>query len=269
MDWKYYEQVTKDIYETLGQKVGVQIVCSGKDCKVIGLSGVKHQVDVLTEHNDGIHTYSTIIECKYWNQKINKDLVMKVDSIVEDHRSSKGVIVSKIGFTPDAISFAKFKNIGLVELREIADSDWDGRLRKIVFEPTIYFPKITKLQLILTDPSIKPELDCPIEFLEIVTDKDIIPVQNVVKDFTKKMAEINSEEPFEKLYPFQGSTVRNTLTGKEIPFGGIKIQGYIVKNNMDPLVVDGSDQVYLIMKSIFEKKTHAISRDGSIQEWKD
>jgi len=71
MDWKTYEKLTKDIYERLGQKAGVKIVGWGNDLKVKGHSGVEHQIDVLTSHSDGIHSYLTDIECKYWKEKIN------------------------------------------------------------------------------------------------------------------------------------------------------------------------------------------------------
>lgn len=87
---------------------------------------------MLTSHSDGIHEYLTDIECKYWDQKINKDIVMKVVAIVKDCNFAKGIIVSKLGFTPDAKQYAWHEGIGLVELREMTDEDWKGRIRKII-----------------------------------------------------------------------------------------------------------------------------------------
>ncbi|MDN5479456.1 MAG: restriction endonuclease, partial [Chryseobacterium sp.] len=95
----------------------------GNECKVKGDSGVSHQIDVLTSESDGINTYRTAIECKYWNKKINKDIVMKLWAIVYDAKLSQGIIISKSGFTPDAQKFADFYNIKLVELREIEEQD--------------------------------------------------------------------------------------------------------------------------------------------------
>src|ERR1035438_8764059 len=134
MTWKEYEEITNYIYEAIGKNTGVTIECFGNTCKVIGKSGVEHQIDVLTNHSDGIHSYKTGIECKYWDENINKDIIMKVAAIVEDAGLNKGIIVSKNGFTPDAISFAQYRNIGLVELREITENDWEGTIRNIFFE---------------------------------------------------------------------------------------------------------------------------------------
>ena len=97
MNWQTYEEVVKKVYEALGKDKGVSIECYGNSCKVTGKSTVEHQVDVLTSHSDGIHQYKTAIECKYWNENVNKDIIMKVKAIVDDANLHKGVIVSKLG----------------------------------------------------------------------------------------------------------------------------------------------------------------------------
>lgn len=40
----------------------------------------------------------------------------------------------KMGFTEDGISYAEYKNIGLVELREIEKRDWKDQLKKPIFQ---------------------------------------------------------------------------------------------------------------------------------------
>src|SRR5687767_12475054 len=127
LDWKKYEAIAKYIYGTLGKQSGIRIKGYGNNCWVTGKSGVAHQIDILTTHSDGIHEYQTGIECKYWKEKINKDIVMKVADITEDAGLNKGVIVSRSGFTQDGIEYAKYRNIGLVELREIEEKDLEGK----------------------------------------------------------------------------------------------------------------------------------------------
>ena len=61
LDWKSYEELVKNIYEQLGRASGVKILGHGSSCKFKGKSGVEHQIDVLTSHNDGIHDYLTDI----------------------------------------------------------------------------------------------------------------------------------------------------------------------------------------------------------------
>ena len=57
-------------------------------------------------------------------------IVRNLAQIVQDAGLSKGVIVSKMGFTKQAKDYAKAKNIGLVELRKPLDRDWDGYIRR-------------------------------------------------------------------------------------------------------------------------------------------
>src|SRR5690606_24149529 len=92
LDWKTYESITKYIYETLGKQSGVTIKGYGNDCKVTGKSGLSHQIDVITSHTDGSHTYETAIECKCRKEKVNKDVVMKLLQILEDTSIMKGII---------------------------------------------------------------------------------------------------------------------------------------------------------------------------------
>ena len=197
MDWKTYEEVTKKIYEALGKEKGVSIECWGHDCKVKGNSDVDHQVDVLTSYSDGIHIYKTAIECKYWNETINKDIIMKVQAIVHDAKLNKGVIVSKLGFTPDAIKYAHQYNIGLVELREISDSDWEGRINKIILNFETLLPTIERMNFI-TDKN--GELG-KVTGDTVATFSILTPVGNItnVWDLVQKFqTELQSQKPNEK-----------------------------------------------------------------------
>ena len=71
---------------------------------------------------------------------------MKLKSIVEDCQFNKGVVVSKCGFTNDALTYAKSVNIGLVILREPIEEDWKGRIKIIVIQVHILTPEITKFE---------------------------------------------------------------------------------------------------------------------------
>ncbi|WP_316635981.1 restriction endonuclease [uncultured Flavobacterium sp.] len=123
LDWEKYELITKYIYETLGQDYNINIEGYGRNCIIIGNSTVKHQIDVLTSETDDTGTYRTAIECKYWNKKINKDIVMKLLAVINDSDIKRGIIVSKSGYTPDAQQFAKHNNILIVQLREAGKED--------------------------------------------------------------------------------------------------------------------------------------------------
>ena len=232
MDWKKYEEITKHIYETLGKASGVRVECFGNQCKIKGKSFVEHQVDVLTSHSDGIHSYKTVIECKYWEENINKDIIMKVAEIVEDTGASKGIIVSKNGFTPDAVAFAKYKNIGLVELREPTDDDWEGRIRTIQFNMNMLLPQVNGIELIISPETIstlKQGSRMRVEFLDFeYPDGKTENIEKYIKDFTDEVCKKEENEPFEKVYEFEEGTVAIYAPTKEKTIvKGIKISGLL------------------------------------------
>lgn len=275
LDWKSYESITKYIYETLGKKSGVKIKGHGNSCNVMGKSGVSHQIDVLTTHSDGIHTYDTAIECKYWKDKVDKNIVMKLSKTIEDTGINKGVIVSKNGFTKDGIQYAKFSNIGLVELREIEEKDFDKSPKEIEIAD-IKIPLnilITRPQILHIDIGNNRNIKVNDEYhyynFEIVhEDGSSTPLviyinnfRNEVKLQDKMFCEIT------KHYKISNSTLFNRQTNESLIIGGITFTGQLVK-------IDASrdfkftvvDQVWLIMKSIFDERTFSISANGTIKE---
>ncbi|MDP2692914.1 MAG: restriction endonuclease [bacterium] len=269
LDWKKYESLTKYIYETLGKESGVKIEGYGNNCKVIGKSGVCHQIDVLTSHSDGIHKYRTAIECKYWKEKINKDIVMKVASIIEDAHLNKGVIVSKNGFTTDGISYAKSKNIGLVELREMEDKDLEGRGRVFGFKSWILRPEILSITI---DNEIKTEKNR--ETVEVDKMK-VRLAEGVDVTFSEYLMKFNKdlhkEKEFHlviKRYELPGAILINEKTNAITKIKGLIFTGILTKLDTN-LKFHPVDQIWLIMKLIFEEKTFTISENGTIKEDKN
>lgn len=269
MEWKEYEEITKHIYETLGNASGVKIECYGNNCKVIGKSTVAHQIDVLTSHSDGLHTYKTAVECKYWEETINKDIIMKVAEIVEDAGLNKGVIVSKNGFTPDAISFAKYKNIGLIELREPNEADWAGRVKNIQVDINWRLPQINRFEFIVSEET-KSTLKSGstwVEFLDIKKPNgDLENIEKYLNEFNNELCKKDENEELEKIFPFDiGTVIIYKPTGDETEIRGIKING-VLRITKDRIEIKAEDHIYMIMKSIFEDKSYTITKDRKINE---
>lgn len=269
MEWKDYENITKHIYETLGRKSGVEIVCHGSECKVLGKSGVRHQIGVLTSHSDGIHQYKTAIECKYWEQTVNKDIVMKVAEIIEDEALNKCIIVSKNGFTPDCIDFARYKNVGLVELREMADEDWEGRLKTLSAEVNIMAPQYTGFNFMISEkpPPVFPTEKANLSLFKLKRPgREEDDLTSIVQDFNQEVAKQKEGDPFEKIYEVEpGTRVTYIPSGETFSITGIKISA-ILRIGKTGFSIKGEEYVWLIMKSVFEGNTYMIGRDGEINQ---
>lgn len=275
IDWKTYESITKYIYETLGKEFGVKIKGYGNTCKVKGKSGVEHQIDVLTSHSDGIHEYITAIECKYWNKKINKDVVAKLAKIIEESNINKGIIVCKKGATSDGIKLAKHNNIELVELREIDEKDLNENLKEIHFGDLdiIINSSISRTEILNLEIGnnqqieFENELDL-LKYVIIMEDKSQDSLFNYITNFRKEVNPENKKtEKLTKHYNIPNGVLYNQQTKKSLKIDGITFTGKLrIIDSNENLKFKLVDKVWLIMKSIFDNRTFTISEDGLIKE---
>lgn len=193
---------------------------------------------------------------------------MKVAEIVEDAGLNKGVIVSKRGFTPDCISFAAYKNIGLVELREIEDSDWEGRVKTIVIRMNALIPQMNNFELIVSEAH--PEFDitrAPVDQFEIINvNGEKEEVSKYVKEFNSELCKKNENETLDKVVKLSpGAKLNYKATNTQIPIRGFRMSGVLLVHKSD-IEIKGPDHVWLIMKAVFENKRYTISKDGEINE---
>lgn len=275
LDWKEYEAITKYIYETLGKEYGVTIVGYGHKCKVQGKSGNFHQIDVLTMQSNGQQQARTAIECKYLKKKITKDTVMKVYCIINDAQIEKGIIVSKSGFTKDAVDYAREYNIGLVELRELQEKDLHETPKKIdIGDLQLNVKTIITRPLILNidignnqSIEIRNELDY-YNYSVILENQTKVPLIKYVKEFRNEVNLKNKKaEKITKHYATPNAILSNRHNTTSLEISGITFTGQLVEidasKNLNFRLVD---QVWLIMKSIFEERVFTFSESGLIAE---
>src|SRR4051795_12884631 len=67
-----------------------------------GRSGLVHEIDVLAEKRDAAGTHRVVIECKAWRSAIEKDVVYKLERVMQDAGLSKGIIVCAGGLRSGA-----------------------------------------------------------------------------------------------------------------------------------------------------------------------
>jgi len=278
LDWKIYESITRYIYETLGKQTGVKVIGHGNTCHVSGKSGITHQIDVLTEHSDGIHSYKTAIECKYWNKKVNKDIVMKISEIIEDASINKGVIVSKNGFTEDGLKYAKYRNIGLVELRELNKKDLQNISKEMDIATFDVNIKALVTRPVILKIDIGDNLEIPItheldfyNFIIIGENEKSVPLINYINEFRMEVSRQNKiNEKITKRFENTRGVLFNRQTKETTKIDGITATARLTNIDASKKIqLTLVDKVWLIMKSIFDERTFTFSENGFIIEHKN
>ena len=287
MNWRSYEKLVKDIYEQIGKSAGVKIECWGPTCKVKGKSGVYHQVDVLTSHSDGIHTYKTAIECKHWNEKVGRDPVTKLAWILEDARIEKGIVVSQFGFTAGARELAEYMNIGLVELREPVNSDWDGLIKDIQINVHLEIPELYDFEFVQSDTMevnkkenmrVLPT-DVRIHFqggntlsLQEITNRVLCTPKTDegatnAEGFSWSVlhSQENDEQAFDLKFP-AGTSLSVPVRKSRAKIKGIRFKVRHTRYT-ENIHIRGEDYISWIMLTIFENKRFAIGPDGTVRSF--
>ena len=283
ISWQDYEVLVKDIYQALGRAKGVTIECQGSKCRVRGRSGVSHQIDVLTKHTDGLHEYRTAISCRYRKKKVGKPAVMEFANVIDDANLSKGVMVSKAGFTGPAQVYAQHVGIGLVELRKPVDADWDGYIQEVRIQLVLETIRIDDLHLRLRKPeplsddahdlqgrSRSWSLPTNGVYFEY-PDNRSITLQQLAEEEHKKQP---NQERYDVEFP-EGSVVtvpaspEHAIHGHPISSASFKARPAQLQQE---LAVRADDHVYMIMESLFDGRRFTITNSGEIVEnesWSD
>ncbi|MDF0707670.1 restriction endonuclease [Flagellimonas okinawensis] len=277
LDWKEYEAITKYIYETLGKEFGVTIEGYGITCKVEGRSGSFHQIDVLTKQSNGVHQFRTAIECKCLKNKVTKGTVMKLVSTIKDARIDKGVIVSKSGFASGAVNFAREYNIGLVELREAQENDFQEHSKEIHIGDLNLNSKvrITRPQILNIDIGNNQSIEIRDEwdyynYIITLKNQTKIPLLKYVNEFRNEVNLQNKKgKIINKHYEIPNANLFNKKSLTTIEINEIIFTGQLIEiDASQSLSFKLVDQVWLIMKSIFEERVFTFSESGLIVERK-
>lgn len=271
LDWKEYEAITQYIYGALGERYGIKVKGYGPNCRIKGRSGVQHQVDVLTEQFDGEQQLLTAIECKYWNKKVNKDIVMKLSKVMEDSDIINGIIVCNAGFTRDTLTYAEHEGIKLVQLWEAGENDAD-------FKKTFEIGVLDLRMDIMVSRANITSIDFG---SEVITDEREIMAMYYAKLHNSDGSELAfmkfinhfSDELKGRNALLKTITIDYPLNiklflkfqDKEIETEKISITGFFTQTDRSKtrsfLL---TDQVWMIMNELFDKRNLTLSKSGLI-----
>jgi hypothetical protein len=125
-DWKGFEKFVAKMYSDNADVV-VQ-----HNVTMIGKYGDKRQIDVLVTQKSKLHTYQTLIECKFLKEdKVDRGVIDILAASVEDLNANKGAIITTVGYEAGAIEYAKGKNIDIFIVRNVLDGEW-GNTGKVL-----------------------------------------------------------------------------------------------------------------------------------------
>lgn len=129
-----YEKVAQQVYQAILATTEVETIEVLHNVQITGRSGIAHQIDVYWRYlKDGIE-HQVLVECKYYQSKIDLIHARNLLGLLTDIPNSQGVLLTTVGFQRGVVNLCKFYGISLKRLRDPQGSDWDGFIQKVEIE---------------------------------------------------------------------------------------------------------------------------------------
>lgn len=98
MTWKDYEHYIHRVFSNLYPEASIT-----HNVQKIGvMSGTKRQIDILIEGYLAGYRLNIVVDCKYFNKKVDVKVVESFISFLHDVKANKGVLITNRGFTKAA-----------------------------------------------------------------------------------------------------------------------------------------------------------------------
>lgn len=126
-NWEEFEEFVKKLYAKNEHSIHVE-----KNYKAKGVSGRNREVDVRVTFGFNPHIITLGIECKYWSNKVDGDIIDVAAAKKEDLKLDKYAVITTAGYEAGAEIYAKSKGIDLFIIRPTVDDDfgYSGRVIK-------------------------------------------------------------------------------------------------------------------------------------------
>jgi len=150
-DARDYELLVKAVIEQIAQFNGVDTLRLEHDVKVSGLS-TSNQVDVLWEfRDDDGEVMRVVVEARHLGRRVDQGRLHAFRSVIDDvaygDATTRGVMITTVGYQSGAKQIAAAYGIGILELREPMDADWAGMIRTIRIDIQAQTPSVTNIDL--------------------------------------------------------------------------------------------------------------------------
>ena len=127
---KQLEQKIADVFAAHGYRVQTNVVREGR-------GGTSHEIDVLAEKTDDLLTLTVAIECKAWNNPIEKDVVSKFADVCHDLGLGHALVVSLNGARPGALAMAQQRGVIIWGQDEIGRHVGNSSVLDLQNRPTV------------------------------------------------------------------------------------------------------------------------------------
>lgn len=264
-----YEHLTQQIYQDILKLDGHEKIEVRHDERMLGRSGVEHQVDVHWKFKQAGIDHTVLIECKNYASAVTLEKVRSFYALLLDIGNCRGLMVTKTGFQSGVEKFAAFYGIDLKLLRKPTAADWEGRVKDITV-------KITAKSVVSSEehPIVAVTAVAPVDvnqarqihdFLQaggraraagpetVFADKDGNPITEEMRWWLpKKLHVVDKQDggPYEEVIELTDHYVDPGIPGLDNPIvkvKNLKVSYWVESKDMSDITVHGGEVVKAVL----------------------
>lgn len=127
-----FERFTQRVYQKLVNNDVLRPTKVQHNVKIVGKSGVEHQIDVYWEYEIAGNMHRVAIECKNYNSLVPVGKVRDFHGVLDDLNNVNGIMVSRKGYQVGAKKYAAEYGISLKKLRRPGLNEILGTITTVV-----------------------------------------------------------------------------------------------------------------------------------------
>lgn len=261
-----YELFVEKICKSINSYSCFKLIELKQNKKIIGKSGVEHQIDVYWEFEFNNCRYKFLIECKDYNNKISKDKVATLHSISLDISDSTPIITSTKGFQSGAKAYAKAVDVTPFICREVEEPDLEGRVCSFEIHLIILGKPKVNIKIKKDDEWVQKHnyKNFNLTHLRFGTIIDYETNQRIiVEEFIKKELEKKQEDRKEK-YNYSNAFFEYKDDDVYFKFTSLLIE--IEYDKQEEIInINGDDYIGAFLVDVLSKQNAIVYKDGQIK----
>lgn len=108
-DWGGFERLVASLHVTGEVTIEHNVVVRGR-------SGANRQIDVLIRHKQGLYEHLVVIECKYWNSRVERLHVDALTTTIREGGASRGLSFQQKDFNREQLNKASMRKLSFTLL---------------------------------------------------------------------------------------------------------------------------------------------------------
>jgi hypothetical protein len=260
-----YEELTARIMTELGEAGAVETTELERR-KIVQGRTTRHEIDVWWVFRWSGQQFTVLFQCKSWNRPVEQGELLKFQAVLADlaEWQPTGVFVTKVGYQQGSANVARGNRISVVELREMTEDDWAGRLKTITVSLRAVSPQYRNRQLqVPPDAEVDSQLSGLNRDLVIVSgdgsrktmlalENDLIPAGFEETSWQRRIVE----------FPAGSWLTSQEDPTLQVPALAISmdVRTVVAENEF---VIGGSDLVMHVMKNVLTGATVMFNADGT------